>query len=112
MPTRAPRSGYPQSPPDRAGVLALSYYIYYRVAHPGDASAAVRRLQAAIHKRYGIDGRLLKKRDEPALWMEIYEGVDDGAAFEAALADLLEGLDFSRMLAAGSARKTECFEER
>jgi len=72
----------------------------------------VRRLQAAIRERYGIEGRLLKKRDEPTLWMEIYEGVDDGAAFEAGLADLLEGLDFSPMLAAGSARKSECFEER
>lgn len=112
MPTRAPRSGCPQSPPDRTGVLALSYYIYYRVEHPGNAFAAVRRLQAAIRARYGIEGRLLKKCDEPTLWMEIYEGVDDGAAFEAGLADLLDGLDFSLMLAAGSTRKTECFEER
>lgn len=92
--------------------MALSYYIYYRVAHPGDATAAVHRLQAAIRERYGIEGRLLKQRGEPSLWMEIYEGVDDGAAFETGLADLVDGLDFSLMLAAGSARKTECFEER
>ena len=92
--------------------MALSYFIYYRVAHPGNASAVVRSLLARIRERYGIEGRLLEKCDEPALWMEIYEGVHDGAAFEAGLAELLDDLNFSLMLAAGSVRKTECFEAR
>jgi hypothetical protein len=89
--------------------LAFSYYIYYRVARPDEASIAVRRLQSAIREDFGIEGRLLKKRDEPALWMEIYEGIDDGAAFEAAMAALTESLDFSRMLAADNVRRIECF---
>jgi hypothetical protein len=105
-------SACPPFPPDRTGVLAFSYYIYYRVAQPGDASLAVSKLQTAIRKRFGIEGRVLQKRDEPSLWMEIYEGVADAAAFEVALASLVEDLDFSRMLAAGSTRKAECFEER
>jgi hypothetical protein len=109
---RARKSDCLRLPADPAGVLAFSYYIYYRVAQPGEASAVVRKLQSAIRERYGIEGRLLKKRDEPTLWMEIYEGVEDGAAFEAGLADLAEDLDFSGLLTAGSARKTECFEER
>jgi hypothetical protein len=41
--------------------------------------------------------------------MEIYEGIDDGAAFEAAMAALTESLDFSRMLAADNVRRIECF---
>jgi len=104
-------SAWTPFPPDCNGVLALSYYIYYRVAQPDDASIAVSKLQAAIRKRFGIDGRLLRKRDEPSLWMEIYEGVADGAAFEAGLASLVEDLGFSHILAAGSTRKAECFEE-
>lgn len=92
--------------------MAFSYYIYYRVAHAGDASIAVRKLQSAIRERFGVEGRVLKKRDEPSLWMEIYEGVNDGTAFEAGLAELVRQADFSRNLAAGSTRNTECFEER
>ncbi len=91
--------------------MAYSYYIYYRVERPDDASRAVRSLQSAIRERFGIEGRVLKKRGEPALWMEIYEGVDDGAAFEAAIAGLAGSLDFNRMLAAGSVRRIECFGE-
>lgn len=91
--------------------MAHSYYIYYRVAQAGEASALVRQLQSAIRERLGIDGRLLKKRDEPSMWMETYEGVGDAAEFESVLASLVEYMNFSGVLAAGSARKAECFEE-
>ncbi|HEX7813084.1 MAG TPA: DUF4936 family protein [Burkholderiales bacterium] len=91
--------------------MAFSYYIYYRVAQAGAASVAVRKLQSAIQERFGIEGRVLTKRDEPCLWMEIYEGVSDGAAFEACLAELVGRMDFSANLAPGSKRQIECFEE-
>lgn len=91
--------------------MALSYYIYYRVVKSGEAAVAVRKLQSAIQVRLGVAGRVLKKRDEPWLWMEIYEGVADGVEFEATLAGLLEGAGFDDVLAAGSTRKTECFED-
>ena len=91
--------------------MAFSYYIYYRVAQAGDAALAVGKLQSAIRDRSGVAGRVLKKRGEPAMWMEIYEGVSDGAQFEALLAGLVESLNFNSVLAAGSTRKTECFED-
>ncbi len=92
--------------------MAFSYFIYYRVAKSAEAAVTVRKLQSAIHERLGIAGRVLKKRDEPAMWMEIYEGVSDAAEFEAVLAALIDGAGFDGVLAAGSTRKTECFEAR
>lgn len=91
--------------------MAHSYYIYYRVTQPGEASAAVRRLQSAIRERLGIDGRLLRKRDEPSMWMEVYEDVGDAAGFESILAALVKDMDLSSILAAGSVRRAECFED-
>jgi hypothetical protein len=92
-------------------VLAFSYYIYYRVAHPARAHALVRDLQAELKRQTGIDGRLLKKRDEPGTWMEIYEGVEDAPAFERSLAAAIDGTKFAAVLAAGGSRRLECYED-
>jgi hypothetical protein len=90
--------------------LPLSYYVYYRIAQPAAAAACVSRVQREVRDRLGIQARVASKRGEPSLWMEIYEGVDDAAAFEALLAELVARTGFERVLAGGSARKTECFE--
>jgi hypothetical protein len=50
------------------------YYIYYRIV-PDQAdtiAAAIQVIQQQLETSLGIRGRLLKKRDEPNLWMEIY----------------------------------------
>jgi hypothetical protein len=87
------------------------YYVYYRVA--GTQAAAARRMIAAVmallEQRVGVAGSLLQRRDEPLLWMEVYDGVRDPAAFEAALAQLLAERDFASFLAPGSTRKIERF---
>jgi hypothetical protein len=87
-----------------------SYYIYYRVADAAAAAPLVARLQQTMHEQAGVAGRLLKKRGEPALWMEVYEDVRDAAAFERLLARAVDELRFARVLAAGGGRKLECFE--
>jgi hypothetical protein len=91
--------------------LSLSYYIYYRVSQPAQAQILVRRVQAALKSRTGIDGRLLRKRDDPSTWMEIYEGVDDAGVFEQCLATTLQAENFTAVLVAGGVRHMECFED-
>lgn len=93
--------------------MAWSYYIYYRVdAAKTDACAlAVRKLLSAVQNRTGIRGRMLKKRNEPLLWMEIYEPVADEAKFEWELAEAVAASGIAPLLQAGSTRHIECFAE-
>ena len=91
--------------------MPFSYYVYYRVGETSQAPALARDLLAAIKKKTGIAGRLLRKRDDPATWMEIYEGVQDAPAFERSLAECVDALQFTSLLQSGIARHVECFEE-
>jgi hypothetical protein len=64
-----------------------TYYVYYRV-DAGRVPALrreVERLFDAIEKTTGVRGRWLRRRDEPATYMEVYENVSDDRAFEALL---------------------------
>ncbi len=38
-----------------------------------------------VEKQCGIRGRWMRRRDDPATYMEVYEGVTDEAAFESLL---------------------------
>jgi len=89
------------------------YYIYYRVApeHAASLEARVRAMQAALAAKTGIAGRLLEKRGEPLLWMEVYEDLADGERFEQALSRLVTEHGLTDGLLPGSQRKTECFIE-
>jgi Domain of unknown function (DUF4936) len=91
---------------------AVSYFIYYRVA-PGRESAArdhVEHLRASLLQSTGVRGRLMSKRGEPNLWMEVYEAVHDSASFQRALELALSEIEFDTLLADGSQRRVECFE--
>lgn len=90
----------------------LNYYIYYRVSphSEAEAAAAVKQIQFELEAETGIEGRLLHKRGEPQLWMEVYEGVAAGDAFEAMLSKAVEKAGFARFLPEGTTRKTECFQ--
>jgi hypothetical protein len=66
-------------------------------------------MQAQLDARTGVAGRMLAKRDEPLLWMEIYEEVEDGPRFEEALAAAVTEHRLDAGLQPGSARRTECF---
>ena len=92
--------------------MAYSYYIYYRVA-PEQAQACETRaleLMSALKQSTGVAGRLLKKRSEPLLWMEVYENVRDDAKFELALEQAASRLKLAECLQEGSTRRLECFE--
>jgi uncharacterized protein DUF4936 len=92
--------------------MALSYFVYYRV-HDDAPDARSRVMDALFHvaAATGVRGRLLVKREEPALWMEVYEPVSDVDRFEAALADAVAACLLDRLLLPGGVRHVECFTE-
>ena len=91
--------------------VPVSYYVYYRVsaAHTKTARQLVAALLKSLEQRTSISGRLLRRQEEPLLWMEVYEGVRDTAAFEAALAELHDANGLATILEPGTTRKTERF---
>ena len=92
--------------------MSYSYYIYYRVdpAQTAAAESRIRQLLAAVEKATGTAGRLMTKRGEPNLWMEVYEGVADEAKFEWELAAAVNQCQATAFLQAGGGRHIECFE--
>ena len=91
--------------------MSPNYYVYYRVAldQSERARSVVAALQDDVLAQTGVRGRLMHRRDDPATWMEIYEGVSDGHAFDASLATAVKRSGFAGVLAAGSQRITEIF---
>ncbi len=93
--------------------MALCYYVYYRVdpVLAKTAQPVVEQLMLAVGRATGIPGRLLKKRGEPNLWMEVYENVTDAAKFEWELSQAAGELNATASLQAGTGRHIECFED-
>lgn len=89
--------------------MSASYYVWYKVTDADDRELerAVRGMQARLACRTGIHGRLLKKRDAPDTWMEVYEGVAEPQGFERQMQDLVEQFDLEMFLR--DSRHTECF---
>ena len=95
----------------QTSAVPVSYYVYYRVsaAHATAARQAVGAMLTLLEQRTYVSGRLLRRQDEPLLWMEVYESVRDTAAFDAVLAELLDASGLAALLEPGAARKTERF---
>ncbi|MDH4150173.1 MAG: DUF4936 family protein [Betaproteobacteria bacterium] len=93
--------------------MTWSYYIYYRVdaGKTGACAVSAEKLLAAVQAKTGVQGRVLKKRNEPQLWMEIYEHVTDEAKFEWELAEAVAASGINATLQPDSTRHTECFVE-
>lgn len=64
-----------------------NYYVYYRIdAVRLDAlRSSIPELLKAIERETGVRGRWMRRRDDSATYMEVYEGVKDDRAFEALL---------------------------
>jgi hypothetical protein len=62
----------------------MNYYVYYKVDPAGVVALrdAVQALFSLAQARFGVRGRWMRRRDDPATYMEVYEGVADEAAFE------------------------------
>ena len=77
-----------------------NYYVYYRVdlARLNELRAAVEALFRVVERETGIRGRWMHRRDDPATYMEVYEGVRDEVAFEALLERAASGLGLERKI--------------
>jgi quinol monooxygenase YgiN len=64
-----------------------NYYVYYRVdpERVETLRPQVQELFTAMQECCGVSGRWMRRRDDSSTWMEVYEGVQDEAAFEAVL---------------------------
>ena len=85
--------------------------MYYKVepARLAELRSAVRAMFLALQRECGVRGRWLRRRDDLATYMEIYEDVSDAAAFERLLAQASERHGVSDCLAVGSVRWAEIF---
>ena len=91
--------------------MSPNYYVYYRVAldQVERARGVVAAIQDDVLAQTGVRGRLMRRRDDPVTWIEIYEGIIDEQAFDASLEAAVERCGFSSVLAARSQRITEIF---
>lgn len=88
-----------------------SYFVWYRVNQDShDTEMCIRSMMSRLACRSGTTGRLLKKRDEARLWMEIYADVADTARFERLLGQAVDEFDVEMFI--DGKRTTECFLER
>lgn len=90
-------------------VTACSLFVWYRVK-AGEAAQAellIRAMQARLACRTGIRGQLMKKIQDPYLWMESYAGIADATAFEVQLARAVDEFDVEMFLL--DERHRECF---
>jgi len=65
-----------------------NYYVYYRI-DAGQLDAvrlSVQGLFKVIERKTSVRGRWMRRRDDAATFMEVYEGVKDEQSFEAVLA--------------------------
>jgi hypothetical protein len=93
--------------------MVFNFYVYYRVAAGQEARARERvsRVQRALGQSTSAGARLLTKRNDARLWMEVYEGVIDAAAFESLLEHAASELSREGLLESGWSRRVECFED-
>lgn len=90
--------------------MTCSYYIYYRTTAGADeVRQAVGAMQRALAQETGVEGRLMRRADDPTTWMEIYEAVPDAAGFERRLDAAVERFALARLLAADARRHVERF---
>jgi hypothetical protein len=65
----------------------MNYYVYYKVKPEqlAELRRGIESLFSRVEKQFGVRGRWMHRRDDPATYMEVYEGVTDEHAFEALL---------------------------
>lgn len=77
-----------------------NYYVYYRVdpARIEEVRARVARLFETVARETGVHGRWMRRCDDATTYMEVYEGVRDGAALESLMARETADLGLDRRI--------------
>jgi hypothetical protein len=67
--------------------MAHCFYVYYKIEPESElaTAAAVDQLFLALQDKERVRGRLLKRADDAATWMEVYENVMDAGQFRTTL---------------------------
>lgn len=89
--------------------MAGAAYVYYRL-RPGSAAAAAGAIDALLDALAPLctdPPRRARRCDDPATWMEIYEGISDWDGFEVALAAAVARLSVASFI--DGDRHLECF---
>ncbi len=85
-------------------------YVYYKV-NAANAQAVLRAAQAlttGVAEATGARARLLRRREQPGTWMEVYDTIGDAATLERVLDERVAACGFLDLLE-GSGRHTERF---
>ncbi|UCH47425.1 MAG: DUF4936 family protein [Betaproteobacteria bacterium] len=92
--------------------MTVSCFVYYRVApdHVAEASRAARRTLEQMRIQTGIDGQLMTKVNEPLLWMEVYDDIEDETTFLSAMRECVAQTNLARWLEGERQRHTEIFQ--
>lgn len=85
----------------------MNFYVYYKVSPEQleKVRRGVENLFHSIQKQTGVRGRWMRRRDDPATYMEVFEGVKEDGETLAAFSALLER-EGAKL---GLARKVERF---
>lgn len=87
----------------------MNFYVWYRVEQDDkETETAVRGMMARMACRSGVGGQLLKKRDEPRLWMEVYRDVADPEGFQRLMAQKADEFDLGMFI--DGERRVEIFQ--
>lgn len=86
-----------------------SAYIYYRVdlARAEIAAARIDTLMGMMAAHCGHRPARQSRCDDPAMWMEVYQGIEDLPAFAAALQSAVQAVDCAAFIR--GERHLECF---
>lgn len=89
----------------------FNVYVYYRLdpRQADEAESLIRALMARMACRAGVTSQLLKKCDEPLLWMESYSGISDAESFLRELSSVADEYDIGVFL--DGERHVECFSD-
>lgn len=84
-------------------------YVYYKTSADAVVAPRVGAMQAQIARLTGVRGRLLRRRDDPGTWMEIYDDIGSFESFEPLLAAAIAEHGLEDLVRPGERRHAERF---